>query len=40
MQNHYRERTPLLDDKGRLTQPCWATSDVFYYNKSELRPHF
>lgn len=40
MQFQTMEQMPLLDRKGRLTQPSWATEDVFHYNKQELRPHF
>ena len=40
MQIETTQRMPLLDERGRLTQPSWATTDVFYYNKEELRPHF
>ena len=35
MQFQTTDRMPLLDRKGRLTQPSWATEDAFYYNKQE-----
>lgn len=40
MQLQTIERMPLLDSKGRLMQPSWATEDVFAYNKENLRPAF
>jgi len=39
MGTEYGQRMPLLDKKGRLLRPGWATADVFEYNKERLRPH-
>lgn len=33
-----RERTPLLTERGRLSDPCWAVDDIFVYNKENMRP--
>ena len=34
------QRTPLLTQKGRLSDPCWAVDDIFIYNKENTRPAF
>ena len=31
------ERVPLLTQKGRLSDPCWAADDIFIYNKENIR---
>ena len=31
------ERVPLLTQKGRLSDPCWAADDIFIYNKENMR---
>ena len=33
-------RQPLLTQKGRLTDPCWAVDDIFEYNKENIRLPF
>ena len=33
-------RQPLLTQKGRLTDPCWAVDDIFEYNKENIHLPF